>query len=135
MAVASRSSSDVAEIEVSARAGRRSFTIEYKTWVVQEAARLRGSGEIGELLRREGLFSSQLTMWRQQYQTGGRHALSQKRGPKARPDSVSANVARLERENAKLREQLTRAELVIDIQKKVSTLLGIRLTEPPGEPT
>lgn len=135
MAGPSSSTSDVAEIEVSARAGRRSFTMEYKTWVVQEAARLRGSGEIGELLRREGLFSSQLTMWRQQYQAGGRHALSQKRGPKAKPDDVSAAVTRLERENAKLREQLTRAALVIDIQKKVSTLLGIPLAEPPGEPT
>lgn len=135
MAGPSRSTSAVAEIEVSARAGRRSFTIEYKTWVVQEAARLRGSGEIGALLRREGLFSSQLTMWRQQYQAGGRHALSQKRGPQAKRDGASAEVARLARENAKLREQLTRAELVIDIQKKVSTLLGIPLTEPPGAPT
>lgn len=115
--------------------GRRSFTIEYKTWVVQEAARLRGSGEIGELLRREGLFSSQLTTWRQQYQAGGRHALSQKRGPKAKPDETARDVTRLESENAKLREQLTRAELVIDIQKKVSTLLGIPLTKPPGEST
>ncbi|MEO7363059.1 MAG: transposase [Gemmatimonadaceae bacterium] len=118
MAVPSRSASEVAEIEVSPRAGRRSFTIEYKTWVVQEAARLRGSGEIGELLRREGLFSSQLTTWRQQYQAGGRHARSQKRGPKAKPDETARDVTRLESENAKLREQLARAELVIDIQKK-----------------
>ncbi|MEP6834504.1 MAG: transposase [Gemmatimonas sp.] len=103
MAVPSSRSSEVAEIEVSPRGGRRSFTIEYKTWVVQEAARLRGSGEIGELLRRAGLFSSQLTMWRQQYQTGGRHALSQRRGPKAKPDATALDLARLESENEKLR--------------------------------
>lgn len=135
MAVPSRSQPDATDTEVSARAGRRRFTIEYKTWVVQEAERLRGTGEVGALLRREGLFSSQLTMWRQQAHAGARHALSQKRGPKAKTDGASSDVARLERENAQLREQLARAELVIDIQKKVSVLLGIALVEPPGERT
>ncbi len=113
----SSSSASVPETRGSSRAGRRRFTVEYKTRVVQEAARLRGSGEVGALLRREGLFSSQLAMWRTQYQTGVRHALSQKRGPKAKTDGVSLDVARLQRENAKLRAQLARAELVIDIQK------------------
>ena len=129
------SSAPIVETGVSARAGRRRFTVEYKTWVVQEAARYRETGEVGAFLRREGLFSSQLTMWRKQYQAGVRHALSQKRGPKARADGASPEVVRLERENAKLREQLARAELVIDIQKKLSELMGVPLIEPPGEPT
>ena len=69
---------------VSTRASRRRFTAEYKAWVVQEAERCREAGEIGGLLRREGLFSSQLTDWRKLYQAGARRALSRKRGPKAK---------------------------------------------------
>lgn len=134
MAVAS-SSVPVAETGVSARASRRRFTVEYKTWIVQEAERLRGTGDVGALLRREGLFSSQLTMWRKQYQAGVRHALSQKRGPKVQVDGASSELARVQRENAQLRAELARAQLVIEIQKKLAALMGIPLIAPPGEPT
>ena len=67
--------------QVAVRGTRRSFTADYKTSIVQQAAQCRAPGEIGALLRREGLFSSQLTMWRKQYQAGVRRALSQRRGP------------------------------------------------------
>ena len=134
MAVASHSVS-VAEIGVSSQPGRRRFTVDYKTSVVQEAERLRGTGDVGAMLRREGLFSSQLTMWRQQYAAGVRHALSQKRGPKAKSDGTSAELARVQRENVTLRAQLARAELVIAIQKKLSALLEASSTETPGGPS
>ena len=131
------SSSSVLAVEtgVSSGPGRRRFTVEYKTWVVQEAARLRGSGEVGALLRREGLFSSQLTMWRKQYAAGVRQALSQQRGPKATTDAAAPEVTRLQRENAKLREQLARAELLIDIQKKLAALMTTPVTDLSGVPT
>lgn len=133
MAVAS-SSVPVVETRVSSRAGRRRFTVEYKTQVVQEAERLRGTGDVGALLRREGLFSSQLTMWRKQYAAGVRQALSQKRGPKPTSTAATSERHRLQRENAKLREQLVRAELLVDIQKKVFALLAPSPTDPNGGP-
>lgn len=111
--------------EVSASGPRRRFTADYKMRIVQEAAQCRAVGEIGSLLRREGLFSSQLTMWRQQYAAGVRHALSQKRGPKPQAHAESGELARMQRENAQLRDQLARAELLLSIQKKVSELLGL----------
>lgn len=122
------------ETGVSSRAGRRRFTVEYKTQVVQEAERLRGTGEVGALLRREGLFSSQLTMWRQQYAAGVRQALSQKRGPKPTSTAATSELQRVQRENTKLREQLARAELLIDIQKKLSALLATSPMDPIGGP-
>ena len=133
MAVAADSVS-VAETGVSSQPGRRRFTVEYKTSVVQEAERLRGTGDIGALLRREGLFSSQLTMWRQQYAAGVRQALSQKRGPKSASSAPIAELHRLQRDNATLREQLARAELLIDIQKKVFSLLATSPLAPNGGP-
>lgn len=123
------------ETGVSARAGRRRFTVEYKTWVVQEAERCRGTGDVGAFLRREGLFSSQLTMWRQQYRAGVRQALSQPRGPKAKPANASSDVARLQRELAQVREQLARAELVLEIQKKLSSLMDTSSIATRGVPT
>jgi transposase-like protein len=70
--------------------------------MVQQAAQCRAPGEIGALLRREGWFSSQLTLWRKQYQAGARRALSQRRGPTTAQTGEMATVARLERENARL---------------------------------
>ena len=132
MTVPSRTASNSA-VEVSAAGRRRRFTVEFKTRIVQEAAQCRAAGEIGSLLRREGLYSSQLTTWRKQYFAGARHALAQKRGPKPRADGEP--LARLERENAQLREQLARAELVIAIQKKLSELMGRPQTDGLGAPT
>lgn len=132
MAVPSSSASN-SETEVPATAGRRRFTVEYKTRIVHEAAQCRGVGDIGSLLRREGLFSSQLTLWRKQYQAGGRHALAQRRGPKPGADTTA--LRGVQRENAQLREQLARAELLISIQKKLSELLGLPRPDGNGGPT
>lgn len=88
--------------DVAVRAGRRRLTVDYKTRIVQEAAQCRTPGEIGSLLRREGLFSSHLTMWRKQYHDGARQALARTRGPK--PTRANPrDVTRLQRENAALR--------------------------------
>ncbi len=133
--MSSSSSNPIVETGVTARSGRRRLTVEYKTWLVQEAERLRGSGDIGALLRREGVYSSQLATWRKQYVAGARQALSQKRGPKATKTAASAEVPRLQRENAKLRAQLARAELLIEIQKKVAALMADSATETPGSAT
>lgn len=111
-----------AETAVTARAQRRRFAVEYKTAIVREAEQCRAVGEIGELLRREGLFSSQLTDWRRLYQAGARTALSAKRGPKAAAVHSGALTV-LERENARLRIALAQAERIIEIRKKVSALL------------
>ena len=122
----------VPDPEVAAKAQRRKFTAEYKLQVVREAERCKEPGEIGALLRREGLYSSLLTAWRREVEQGTRAALrSKKRGPKARV--VDPRVKELERENARLRKRLEHAELIITVQKKVSKLLGIPLESPDDE--
>lgn len=118
--------------EVPAKAQRRKFTAEYKLRIVREAERCKEPGEIGALLRREGLYSSLLTAWRREVERGARLALgSKKRGPKARV--VDPRVKELERENARLRKRLEHAELIIAVQKKASELLGIPLESPDDD--
>jgi len=120
--------------EVPAKAQRRKFTSEYKLRIVREAERCKEPGEIGALLRREGLYSSLLTAWRREVEQGARAALrSKKRGPKARV--VDPRVKELERENTRLRKRLEHAELIIAVQKKVSKLLGIPLESPDNDET
>lgn len=114
--------------EVSVSASRRRFTVEYKIAIVQEAAQCRAVGEIGALLRREGLISSQLTTWRKQYHAGVRQALAPPRGPKVTSTPASADVVRLVRELVQVREQLARAEMLISIQKKLAELMGTPIT-------
>ena len=85
-------------------------------------------GAIGKLLRREGLYSSHLALWRQAARDGSLAALSQKRGPKSRPAGekrLARALAKAERENARLRDDLRKAHLVIDVQGKVAGLLGL----------
>jgi len=114
--------------EVVAKAARRHFTAEYKQRILQEAEACTQPGEIGALLRREGLYSSHLTTWRQQRDRGARQGLiPAKRGRKADPQA--AEIARLQRENERLKAKLERAELIIDVQKKVSQMLGLPPTE------
>ena len=112
--------------EVVAQARRRRFTATYKLGVLEEADRCE-PGQLGALLRREGLYSSHLTCWRQQREAGALAGLTaRKRGRKARvPDPQGQRVAELEQENAWLRQRLVQAETSIDVQKKVSLLLGI----------
>lgn len=104
--------------EVLPRTSRRRFTAEYKRRIVEEAAECQ-YGEVGALLRREGLYHSNLRKWRTEYEAG---TLSEKpRGPRANPGS--AEVKRLERENARLKRQLERAEAIIEAPKKLARLL------------
>jgi transposase len=119
--------------ELSGRPKRRSFTAQEKLRILQQAERAAGSGEIGALLRRNGLYSSALTEWRRQRDAGALGALTpSRRGPKpAEPRPLTDELAKSQQENVRLRLRLERAEAIIDLQKKVSDLLGIAL--PPAE--
>jgi transposase len=122
--------------ELSGRPRRRTFSAKDKLRIladIDHAAETRG---IGAILRREGLYSSTLSEWRRQRDAGAFSALIPgKRGPKtAEPNPLSAEVAALQRNNARLTQRLTRAEAVIDIQKKVAALLGIPLAPTDGVP-
>ena len=114
----------VPDPEVVVKAQRRQFSAEYKRRILQEAERCTQRGEVGALLRREGLYSSHLNTWRHQRARGELQGLTPaKRGRKADPQA--AENARLLRETERLKAQLARAELIIDVQKKVSQLLGL----------
>ena len=116
------------DTEVPARVQRRRFTAAYKLKILEQAERCSQPGEIGALLRREGLYSSHLTSWRHARQKGALAALSQKRGRIKKKETAEAKeVARLRRQNARLREKLRRATAVIEVQKKVSDILGVDL--------
>ena len=116
--------------EVLARAKRRTYTGEYKQKVLAEADAARGSGEIGAVLRRHGLYSSHLTKWRQERKSGILEGLApQKRGPKSKASPLTAENQKLRRDNERLTERLRKAEIVIDVQKKVATLLGLAIAE------
>src|SRR5271170_5745043 len=111
--------------EVVAQAKRRRFTAEYKQQILSAADQAKGTGGIGALLRREGLYSSLLATWRRERDAGVLQALApQKRGPKSKRDPFAEEVQQLRRETQRLTEELRKAEIVIDIQKKVATLLG-----------
>ena len=115
--------------EVITRPVRRRFTAEYKLRILQEADRC-APGELGALLRREGLYSSNLSKWRWQRQAGQLAGLR----PKKRGRTVDARaqeLARLERENARLQAQLERAELIMEAQKKLLVLLNQEIPEVP----
>jgi len=116
----------VPDPEVSARPKRRrQFTATYKARIVEEAQRCTEPGEIGALLRREGLYSSALTQWRRQYQAGALKGLrDDKRGRKRTRDSRDEELQRLKRDNERLNKKLQQAELIIEIQKKVAAMLG-----------
>ncbi len=112
--------------EVTERAKRRRFTAEYKLRILRKADACKGDGDVGALLRREGLYSSQLAVWRRQRDEVAKAGLkARKRGPKGKV--VDPRVKQLTRENARLRRRLDEAETVIDFQKKLSKLLGISL--------
>jgi transposase len=118
----------VPDPEVIPQAKRRQFSAEYKLRILTEADQCTRRGEIGALLRREGLYSSHLTTWRKQRDRGQLQGLApQKRGRK--PDPQAAELARLQRENAQLRRRLEQAELIIDVQKKVAQMLGLNPVE------
>ena len=118
--------------EVSDRPIRRHFSLEYKLSILKKADGCTQPGQLGELLRREGLYSSTFSLWRRQRQQGMLNALRPaKRGRKATaPNPLSQRVAELERENKDLKRKLQRAETIIEVQKKLSEVLGIPLKNP-----
>jgi transposase-like protein len=122
------------EAEVAAKAQRRRFSAEYKRRVLREAEACKRPGELGALLRREGLYSSHLAAWRAARRRGELAALvSKRRGPKPkRPDPREKRIAELERENRRLRARAERAEALVEVQKKLSVLLGVELPASNG---
>jgi len=115
--------------EVVAKAKRKRFTAAEKLRILREVEACRGSGEIGALLRREGIYSSYLTTWRKQRELGELDGLSpHKRGPKPNPEAIE--LAKLRREHERLQERMRRAELIIDVQKKVARMLGETIESP-----
>ena len=119
----------VAETEVVAKARRRRFTAAEKLRVMEAAERCTKPGELSALLRREGLYSSHLAAWRAARRRGELAGLTPRpRGPKARPvDPRDRRLAEQAREITRLQARLERAEGLIEVQKKVSQLLGIPL--------
>ena len=111
---------------------RRRFTAEYKLRILHEADRCTASGQLGALLRREGLYSSLLSTWRRQRDEGTLAGLTPKRrGRKANPDApLIAENERLKRETQRLAAKLRQAETIIEVQKKLSEILGIPLPPP-----
>jgi len=111
--------------EVVARAKRRRFTAGYKQKILADADAAKRAGNLGALLRQEGLYSSLLVTWRREREAGILKGLTpRKRGPKAKADPLAGEYQKLQRKNELLAEQLRKAEIVIDVQKKVAALLG-----------
>jgi transposase len=111
----------VPDPEVPEKTVRRKFTAAYKLHILKEAGNCTGQGQLAALLRREGLYSSNITLWRRQVNQG---LIPKKRGPVTqKADPYIRRNAELERENARLTHKLKQAELIIDVQKKVAELL------------
>jgi transposase len=114
---------EVPDPEVVVRAQRRRFTAEYKARILREADRCTRSGEIGALLRREGLYASHLITWRRQREQDGAAGLSRKRGRKPDPEKrLAKKNAQLEKANRRLEEKLRQAQIIIEFQKKMAEL-------------
>jgi transposase len=120
---------------VTSKTKRRRFAAEYKRRVLQEADACTESGQIGALLRREGLYSSHLVTWRHARERGELEGLApKKRGPKAQePNPLAQQLAALERENARLKAENAKLQIICDVQKKVSQLLGVTLPTIPED--
>src|ERR687897_2984383 len=123
--------------ELSDRPKRRTFTAGDKLRILEETDRAAGTGDIGAILRREGLYSSTLTDWRRQREAGA--LTPARRGPKAsEPNPLAAELVKAQRENARLQQRLERAEAIIDLQKNFPTCWGSRwlrstaATDPDG---
>jgi len=113
------------------RAKRRTFTAAEKLRIVREAERCP-KGELGALLRREGIYSSHLTHWRRERERNQLTGLTpRKRGPAKRVAEQTQRLAELERENTRLQAKLGKAELIIDAQKKLLQVLGLPEPELP----
>lgn len=119
------------------RPKRRRFAAEYKLRIVREADAAAASGvegAVGELLRREGLYSSHLAEWRRQRESGELAGLAaKKRGRKSHKNPLADELAKAQRELERMKQELAKANIVIDVQKKVAALLGQTLAEPTEE--
>ena len=124
----------IADPEVPEKARRRQFSAAYKLRVLKDADACDQPGQVGELLRREGLYSSHLTLWRKQREEGSLRSLTPRtRGRRPRATNpLAKRVIDLERDNDRLRNRLRQAELIIDVQKKVSQILGVTLEPSEG---
>jgi|SRR5436309_6272170 len=122
--------------EVVPTAKRRTFSKAEKLRILAAADACVAPGDIGALLRREGIYSSHLATWRKQRQLAGEALLMErKRGPKVDPAAAQdRRVLELEKEVERLRDKLVKADLIIDVQKKLSILLGLNTSDAPGEP-
>jgi transposase len=127
--------SNIPDPEMVPRAKRRRFNAEYKVRILEEADACSERGEIGALLRREGLYSSHLTTWRRQRAQGQLAALSpKKRGRKSSVDEALAKeLAELKQDKQRLQTRLQQAETIIEVQKKLSGLLGLTLNEKQSD--
>jgi len=119
----------VPDSEVKERPVRRRHTKEYKLRILEEADACSKSGETGALLRREGLYSSSLAVWRRQRREGTLVGLSPKKRGRKGDDKATREIKRLRRENERLRRQIEQAKTVIEVQKKLSDVLGIAFPE------
>lgn len=111
-----------------AKPKRRQYSAEFKARIVEEAEACTQAGEITALLRREGLYSSHLANWRRQYRSGAAQGLATRRGPKAKVP-VEREKEELERKVARLEHRLWQAEKIIEVQKKLSEVLGIPMAD------
>jgi len=119
----------VEEVEVTERPKRRRFTAVEKLRILKEADACKEPGDLGALLRREGLYSSSLSRWRRLRESGQLKGLGPKRrGPAPREKNpLEDKLAKLEKENLRLRARAERAEALVELQKKVSEILGVEL--------
>ena len=120
---------DIPDPEVVPKAKRRKFSAKYKLRVLEEADNCTESGQTGALLRREGLYSSHLTTWRRQREQGVLEGLSPKKRGRKGKDELEKEVIKLRREKERLQARLEQAEMIIDVQKKLSRLLGVATEE------
>jgi transposase-like protein len=128
---ATSSASGSPDPEVTPKARRRNFSAAYKKKILTEADSAASSSGIGELLRREGIYSSTLTRWRRERDAALESAFSQKRGPAPKHNPLTAENDKLRRQNQRLQEDLRKAEIIIEVQKKLSLLLGRPLPSLP----
>jgi transposase-like protein len=135
LVAAASSSSLPANPEVVAKATRRRFTVDYKLKILDQADRCQEDGQLGALLRREGLYHSNLQLWRQQREQGILNGLTpRQRGRKPNPDSqLVLDNEQLKRQNQRLSKRLQQAEIIIEFQKKLAEALGIPLQGDSNE--
>jgi transposase len=134
-AAAAASNSSAPDPEVRAVAKRRQFSAAYKLSVLEQADRCTSPGAIGALLRREGLYSSNLTVWRRERETGALAALGKNRGRKAKVTPEQRRIAAQEAKIGRLQHELEQARTIISVQKKLCTLLGLPTAEESTEDT